>query len=149
MKTLKYKLYLILIGVIITSCSATQKSTSEIEDKGDFTALISQNWVLTDNDETMKNYSGEDISFKFNADQNSIEGFGSCNQYTANNSQANVDGSMSIGMIMSTKKYCPDMKIETNYFELLQSVNRYTIENGTLQLYKDQWLLLTFVPATE
>ncbi len=148
MKTLKTNLY-VLLGVFIASCSVTQKTASENEKMGDFTPLISQNWVLTDNDETFKNYSGEYISFRFNADQSSIEGFGSCNQYTAQNSQVNKDGSMSVGMIMSTKKYCPDMKIETNYFELLQSVNRYKIENGKLQLYKDQWLLLTFVPATE
>ncbi len=139
------KILLILgISLFLLSCG-TQVSQKSNEENSDYKEMVSHKWVLTDNNETLKNYSGEDITLNFNVESgDKISGFASCNSYFAPNYQVDDYGTLIVGNITATKKYCPDMKIERNYFDLLGHVNKYKMVNGSLNLYKDELLLLTF-----
>ncbi len=147
---MKKKLELFLgLSILLMLSSCTVKKVASSEDL-DYQTLIVNKWVLRDNNETLKNYSGEDISlaFKMNEGQQAF-GFASCNNYKADISQIDDSGNLVFGLFSATKRYCPDMKIETNYLDMLGHVNRYAIVNGNLFLYKDQLLLLTFNPLIE
>ncbi|MPN27835.1 hypothetical protein SDC9_175269 [bioreactor metagenome] len=39
---------------------------------------------------------------------------------------------------------CDNMSVETNFFNMLNEVNKYIVSGNTLELYKDNLLLLKF-----
>lgn len=135
-----------IVVLLFHSCSSTKNTTTV---KSDFDELIENNWVLLNSNDVFKNYKGNPISFKVNPDNLSISGSSSCNGYSSMNNSISGTGDIQIGQIISTKKYCPDMSSENTYFSLLGKVNKYKIKNGQLDLYKDNLLLLSYLPGTE
>lgn len=82
---------------------------------------------------------------KFNEEQKSAGGNGSCNSF---GSTATIKGdSINFSNIFSTKMYCEEVQqIENTFFNLLGKANRFTIKNKTLFLYQINDLLMEFVP---
>jgi heat shock protein HslJ len=79
--------------------------------------------------------AGSQITATFGAD-GGMTGLAGCNNYNSAYSAAN--GSMSIGLAISTRKFCAEpagvMEQEALYLALLPTVASYTIQNGHLTL---------------
>lgn len=63
-----------------------------------------------------------------------IGGAGGCNLYSAAITSLTAQN-ISFGNIMSTKKACIGKNIEQEYFEVLATVNSYSLENNMLNFY--------------
>ena len=79
-----------------------------------------------------------------NVENNRISGTGGCNNYFADVVLNAKNGSFVAGNVGSTRMACTNMTSEQNFFDLLAQVNRYDLNNGVLELYKDNLLLLRF-----
>ena len=122
-----------MIALAIVSCTSRLGNSSKL---GKTQASITgTQWVLAD-----------DITNRptLVIEQNRISGNAGCNNYF---SEATIDtsaGNFSAKNIGSTRKMCNNMITETAYLEVLPKVNKYVVTESTLDLYKDNLLLLKF-----
>ena len=122
-----------MIALAIVSCTSRLANSSKL---GKTQASITgTQWVLAD-----------DITNRptLVIEQNRISGNAGCNNYF---SEATIDtsaGNFSAKNIGSTRKMCNNMITETAYLEVLPKVNKYVVTESTLELYKDNLLLLKF-----
>ena len=54
------------------------------------------------------------------------------------------NGTFDVGNVGATKMACDNMMTEQSYFSVLEQVNKYVVNEGYLELYKDNLLLLKF-----
>ena len=122
-----------MIALVIVYCTSRLGNSSKL---GKTQASITgTQWVLAD-----------DITNRptLVIEQNRISGNAGCNNYF---SEATIDtsaGNFSAKNIGSTRKMCNNMITETAYLEVLPKVNKYVVTESTLELYKDNLLLLKF-----
>ncbi|SEH62406.1 META domain-containing protein [Epilithonimonas hominis] len=122
-----------MIALAIVSCTSRLGNSSKL---GKTQASITgTQWVLAD-----------DITNRptLVIEQNRISGNAGCNNYF---SEATIDtsaGNFSAKNIGSKRKMCNNMITETAYLEVLPKVNKYVVTESTLELYKDNLLLLKF-----
>ena len=122
-----------MIALAIVSCTSRLGNSSKL---GKTQASITgTQWVLAD-----------DITNRptLVIEQNRISGNAGCNNYF---SEATIDtsaGNFSAKNIGSTRKMCNNMITETAYLEVLPKVNKYVVTESTLEIYKDNLLLLKF-----
>ena len=122
-----------MIALAIVSCTSRLGNSSKL---GKTQASITgTQWVLAD-----------DITNRptLVIEQNRISGNAGCNNYF---SEATIDtsaGNFSAKNIGSTRKMCNNMITETAYLEVLPKVNKYVVTESTLELYKNNLLLLKF-----
>ena len=122
-----------MIALAIVSCTSRLGNSSKL---GKTQASITgTQWVLAD-----------DITNRptLVIEQNRISGNAGCNNYF---SEATIDtsaGNFSAKNIGSTRKICNNMITETAYLEVLPKVNKYVVTESTLELYKDNLLLIKF-----
>ena len=122
-----------MIALAIVSCTSRLGNSSKL---GKTQASITgTQWVLAD-----------DITNRptLVIEQNRISGNAGCNNYF---SEATIDtsaGNFSAKNIGATRKMCNNMITETAYLEVLPKVNKYVVTESTLELYKDNLLLLKF-----
>lgn len=69
--------------------------------------------------------------------QDVVNGYDGCNRYFGTYS---INGNESLSIVISgvTKKYCHNAASADAFIEFLRGVSRATIEEDTLQLYKDK-----------
>lgn len=125
---MKKIVYLLFFSLLIYSCSS-----NSIQEKSNDKTTLFQEWIFT---------ISEKITLKFDEKTNQVSGFSGCNQYFG--SFENKNNTLKINSIGSTKKYCPEIKNESNFLSLLQQTTSYKIEHSKLYLYKDNLELLTF-----
>ncbi|PZU79152.1 MAG: heat-shock protein HslJ [Chryseobacterium sp.] len=127
---------LILISILslsIVSCTSRLGNASKVGKNQ--APITGTQWVLAD-----------DIPNKptLLIEQNRISGNAGCNNYF---SEAIIDtsaGNFSTKAIGSTRKMCNNMTTETSFLSVLPEVNKYVVTETTLELYKDNLLLLKF-----
>ena len=73
-----------------------------------------------------------------------ITGNGGCNNYFSDVVITASTGTFDVGNIGATKMACDNMMTEQSYFSVLEQVNKYVVNEGYLELYKDNLLLLKF-----
>jgi heat shock protein HslJ len=73
-----------------------------------------------------------------------ITGNGGCNRYFGEVMLDRTVGNFSTKNIGSTKMACENMNEETNYFSMLGAATKYVVTGTTLELYKDNLLLMKF-----
>lgn len=133
------KYTLILFGLIFftsTSCSSSQKQTLEQEVQRDTI------WRLT-------HMNDEKVSFKttLKFDTHNYFGKAACNNYNGSINLLSAT-KLSFGKNISTRMACQNLNYEQVYFNKLQTVNHYKIENNILTLYNESnELLLVFTKS--
>jgi len=117
--------------VILASCSsvATSKKLGSTQP-----SLADTNWVLSDN------VKGTTPSLKI--ENGKIMGNSGCNNFSGEVILNAANGSFSAGNLASTKKMCDNMGVETNFLQMLSQTNKYVVNGTTLELYKDNLLLM-------
>lgn len=118
-----------IIAAALVSCTSVSGPKKQVSISG-------TSWILADqvkgNAPTLMIEDGK------------INGNAGCNNYFG---QVNMDatvGNFSAGNVGATKKMCENMSVEDNYLKLLGQVNKYKVNGKTLELYKDNLLLLKF-----
>jgi putative lipoprotein len=110
--------------------------------------LGNTHWELVSYTLGGKSYTAPtDISrprLSFLVDAKTVNGFGGCNQYTGRYS--NEQSSLLIANIASTKRACraAAMDLETRFFQLLTSAERYTANPKTLLVSSGKGNALVF-----
>ncbi|MCB9203291.1 MAG: META domain-containing protein [Flavobacteriales bacterium] len=134
---MKKNTFLLIILLALSSCSVQKTATTDSNEKA---LLQNSEWILINNDSEEDNR--EDLSIEFK-NSNEIGGFAGCNLYSAIYTISEGKHIL-FDKILSTKKYCPDIKKEKSFISLLSSVNSYKVENDKLILKKGNLELLTF-----
>lgn len=130
---MKKLLFTSILAMSIVSCTSRVGNASKV---GKSQAPVTgTQWVLAD-----------DITNKptLIIEQNKISGNAGCNNYFSDVTIDTSAGNFSAKNIGSTRKMCNNMTSETSYISVLQEVNKYVVTETTLELYKDNLLLLKF-----
>lgn len=77
-------------------------------------------------------------------DGNKISGEAGCNKYFGSLMMDTTAGNFKASNIGSTRMMCDNLSSETNFLNMLEQANKYVVTGNTLQLYKDNLLLLKF-----
>ena len=88
-----------------------------------------------------------DVIITLNFDsQGEASGQSTCNGYSATYQQG-PNNTLTFGSILSTKRACMDLDLEIEYYNALQGVSSYNLDNATLKLfYNNGNGVLTFEP---
>lgn len=101
-------------------------------------SVINTKWTLVDNNLSTSKAPTLIIEGK------RISGNGGCNNYFSDVIISAENGSFVVGDVASTKMACDNLMTEQSYFNVLEQANKYVINNGYLELYKDNLLLLKY-----
>ena len=114
------------------SCATISKIGSKQE------SVANTKWTLVDN-----NFSGAKAPTLV-IEGKRITGNGGCNNYFSDVVITASTGTFDVGNVGATKMACDNMMTEQSYFSVLEQVNKYVVNEGYLELYKDNLLLLKF-----
>ncbi|HEX2206071.1 MAG TPA: META domain-containing protein [Longimicrobium sp.] len=116
--------------------------------QGGSSPLAGTSWQLVELNGQPPVAGGPTLTLEFEADEQRVSGFGGCNQFSGPYSQSG--SSLRFGPLAATRRACVEEALntqETEYFDALQSTNRYAIEDGQLVLYRGNQVLARFEPA--
>lgn len=120
-----------LVLILVYSCGSLPKFGKKQA------TIANTSWALLDGGSMQKTPT-------LNIEAARISGTGGCNNYFSDIVLNAQNGSFVAGSIGSTRMSCGNMTGEQNYFDLLSQVNRYSLKEDVLELYKDNLLLLKF-----
>lgn len=129
---MKY-VFLVIILVVLGACSSVSSVIS-----GDKMNLEKTEWVLEDNNLNPVN------EITLGIEEGRIFGNASCNNYFGGVEIDANTGHFSVGNLGLTRKACHKMSAEHYFMSVLDKVNKYKINQGSLELYQDNVLLLKF-----
>lgn len=99
-------------------------------------SILSTNWVLVDN------VKGQSPTLTIGKEK--VSGNAGCNSYNGEITIAQESGAFSVKNIATTRMMCDNITTEQNFLSMLSSANRYSVSGNTLELYKDNLLLMKF-----
>lgn len=122
-----------ILALAIVSCTSRVGNASKLGKSQ--AAIAGTQWILAD-----------DVANKptLVIEQNKISGNAGCNNYFSDATIDTSAGNFSAKSVGSTRKMCSNMSTENAYLEVLPQVNKYVVTETTLELYKDNLLLLKF-----
>lgn len=122
-----------ILALAIVSCTSRVGNASKLGKSQ--AAIAGTQWILAD-----------DVANKptLVIEQNKISGNAGCNNYFSDATIDTSAGNFSAKSVGSTRKVCSNMSTENAYLEVLPQVNKYVVTETTLELYKDNLLLLKF-----
>ncbi len=124
----------IFTAATIVSCSTVTTSKSKVGTPQP--NIDNTQWTLADN------VKGKKATLVIESAK--ITGNGGCNNYFAEVMIDRTVGNFSTKNIGSTKMACDNMSEEKNYFSMLGAATKYVVNGTTLELYKENLLLLKF-----
>jgi heat shock protein HslJ len=125
---MKKNIYLLVLSIVFYSCGS-----NSLQENSNEKISLFQEWIFN---------NSEKIYIKFDEKTKQISGFSGCNQFFGNFEKNS--NSLKINSVGLTKMYCPEIKKEQNFINLLQQTTSYKIEQKKLYLYKENLELLTF-----
>ncbi|WP_124640560.1 MULTISPECIES: META domain-containing protein [Amniculibacterium] len=132
MKKIILGLTLAITMVACTTTNTASKSSSSSAQP----SLSNTHWIFSEQ------VKGNTPTLVFETEK--ISGNAGCNNYFGSVVINAQNGSLETKGIGSTRMACPNMNSEANYLKLLGQANRYVVKGETLELYKDNLLLLKF-----
>ncbi len=129
-------------GVITGSLADFYVLHKELSDYTDHD-LIGKKWKLVEmNGRPVSNTEGEQAYFiQLDIDENRIHGFAGCNNFFGTY-ELNEGLRVKFSQIGSTMMACPDMNTEKELFQILETVDNYTVRNKILELNKARMMPL-------
>jgi heat shock protein HslJ len=124
----------IFAALTISSCSTTTVSKNKLGSSQ--VNITNTQWTLADH------VKGKKPTLVIESGK--ISGNGGCNNYFAELMLDPTVGNFSTTNIGSTRKACDNMSEETLFFSTLGAATKYVVTGSTLELYKDNLLLLKF-----
>lgn len=107
---------------------------AEIEGRLSVAVLEGQPWVLTHWALDEKAPAKPRATLQVEGDR--VSGASGCNNYSTTIADGSSPGDLSVGLVISTRKACPQptMDVEMRYLRQLQTVTQYTFLSGRLAL---------------
>jgi heat shock protein HslJ len=134
-KKMKNLFLSICTAAVLVSCGTmSSPSTSKVGKSQP--SLANTKWALADN------VKGKTPTLTIEGDK--INGNAGCNNYFGTASIDASTGSFSAGQMGSTRMMCDNMAVEKNFMDMMGKANKYVVSGNTLELYKDNLLLLKF-----
>lgn len=132
-------LILFVIALLFSSCKTSPVSNfNSIKE-----TIVSNNWVLQDENGDVTGTNGQNVTLKFAQDAGlQANGFAGCNQYFS--SVLLTPDQIKFSQTGSTMKACPDIDGEKTFLDLLGQVDNYNVSGNELKLYQGKILLLNF-----
>lgn len=91
--------------------------------------------------------SNSEIFIQFNEAEKRVNGRGGCNRFFGN---YEMDGSnLKFSPMGATRMACPDMQLESEFFQMLETVDSYSIKDGQLNLKSKGKVVAEFGKAEE
>jgi copper homeostasis protein (lipoprotein) len=111
-------------------------------------ALAETQWkLITLNGKAIKQKGKKTYGIKLNSKDGRFSGYAGCNGFSGNYVMPSAFGIAFMNTI-STKMACANMDLETHFFEMLENVDRYTLNDNILRLKKGKkQVLAAFEPA--
>ncbi len=133
MKGILFSFVILTALTSLTSCHTANQSTGSA-------SIIGKNWKLVELNGVTVQSSGQlnrEPHMILNATENRVNGNGSCNSFFGTY-ELKGDNGISFSKIGSTKMACPDnvMQVESQFFQVLETTNSFTLKNDTLFLTK-------------
>ncbi|MDR6404131.1 MULTISPECIES: META domain-containing protein [Chryseobacterium] len=128
----------ICTAFVLASCGTMSSSSASKVGKTQ-PSLAGTKWALADN------VKGKVPTL--NIDGEKINGNAGCNNYFGTAKVDASTGNFSAGQMGSTKMMCDNMNVENNFMDMMGKANKYVVSGNTLELYKDNLLLLKFNKA--
>ncbi|WP_326984136.1 META domain-containing protein [Chryseobacterium sp. MYb264] len=125
-------------AVILASCGTMTSASASKVGKAQ-PSLSNTKWTLADN------VKGKVPSLNIEGEK--INGNAGCNNYFGTAKVDPSSGNFSAGALGSTKMACDNMSVEKNFMDMVGKANKYVVSGNTLELYKDNLLLLKFNKA--
>ena len=122
-----------LTAVLVLSLSCSNASVAE---KKESVQLNNTSWVLEENSKTNSGITLEIAKGR-------VSVFSGCNNYFSELTTNSKD-TLQVKSIGATRMLCDNISVEEDYLNLLEKVNKYVISETSLELYKDNVLLLKF-----
>lgn len=132
------KLILGLATAAIMASCGTVGNVSNVSKVGTAqVSLANTQWILTD-----ANFTGKKPTLII--ENGKISGNAGCNKYFGNLSLDTTAGNFDAGQIGSTRMACDNLQSENTYLKMLDEVNKYVVVGNTLELYRNNLLLMKF-----
>lgn len=128
----------IAAAAVLASCGTMSSASASKVGKAQ-PSLANTKWTLADN------VKGKVPTLNIEGEK--INGNGGCNNYFGTATISPSTGDFSAGQLGSTKMMCNNMSVEQNFMDMVGKANKYVISGNTLELYKDNLLLLKFNKA--
>lgn len=125
----------ICAAAVLASCGAATSASASKVGKAQ-PSLENTKWTLADN------VKGKIPTLNFEGEK--INGNAGCNNYFGTAKIESSTGTFSAGQLGSTKMMCNSMSVEQNFMDMVGKANKYVVSGNTLELYKDNLLLLKF-----
>ena len=122
-----------LAAMLILALSCSNVS---VAGKKDNVQLNNTSWVLEENSKTNAGITLEIAKGR-------VSGFSGYNNYFSE-LITHPKGTFQVKSIGATRMLCDNISVEEDYLNLLEKVNKYVISETSLELYKDNVLLLKF-----
>ncbi|WP_292009199.1 META domain-containing protein [Chryseobacterium sp.] len=126
-------------AAVLASCGSRMSSSSSSKLGKAQPSLANTKWTLADN------VKGKVPTL--NIDGEKVSGNAGCNNYFGTLTMDASTGNFSAGQMGSTRMMCDNMSVEQNFMDMMQKANKYVVVGSTLELYKDNLLLLKFNKA--
>ena len=127
--------------ILVAACGISKKGIDYSEKPPDPSGIWSVSYMKDQPGmETQSNW-WDKAFIEINTSEEKISGSSGCNQFFG--SFKILNGSVAVGPLASTKKYCMDVP-EAEFFDALEGSNKYRIEGNTLILLKDEVIYLKF-----
>lgn len=84
-----------------------------------------------------------ELHFIIKADSKSLTGFGGCNYFSG--PVIADDMNISLGPFQSTRKACPNLKIEQSYMDIIRKAEQYKIKGESLELFSQGQSIAKFI----
>lgn len=137
-KKMKNLFLSICAAAVLASCG-TMSSPSASKVGKSQPSLANTKWTLADN------VKGKVPTLNIEGEK--INGNAGCNNYFGTAKVDIATGSFSAGQMGSTRMACDNMSVEQNFMDMVGKANKYVVSGNTLELYKDNLLLLKFNKA--
>jgi heat shock protein HslJ len=99
--------------------------------------LINTRWklVLLNGNEVETSEGGSDLHMTLRLEENKVNGYAGCNNFFG--TYETSERTLRFSKLASTKRACPDMDLESEFLNALQSSEEYKIEGEQLTLYSN------------
>lgn len=121
-------------AAVLASCGTMSSTTSKVGKSQP--SISNTKWVLADQ------VKGKTPTLNIEAGK--VNGNTGCNNYFGTLASETSTGSFVAEQMGSTRMACDNMSTEKNFLDMMQKANKYVISGTTLELYKDDLLLLKF-----
>lgn len=126
-------IFLGLLAGFVIGCSSSKSTASKD------VSLTNTRWALKslNGTEVVFPQGRKEIFLQFKQYDTHFNGFAGCNTINGKY-EANIDGTMKMSGIISTRMACDILTVEQEFVQALETVNRYKVSGDELTLYADR-----------